>query len=100
MQPPVAEQPYITMPTDPARIAVSEAGSERRYQSLGEITVTLHKTTILQPDPTEAELAALMRAKAATIGADAIIETRFQRIREGLDGSVLEGRGQAIKFLD
>ncbi len=85
--------------TDPAKITVSESDSSRKYVSLGDITVTVNKTTVFNVDPTRAMVNDKLKEKAAELGADAVILVRYG---EGgmslLSWGSLEGKGRAIKY--
>jgi hypothetical protein len=87
-------------PTDPAKVMLSEKDmTNRKYTSLGDVSVTVNKTTIFNKDPTRDDVNAKLREEAAKLGADAVILVRYG------DGGVsmmswgsLEGRGRAIKY--
>src|SRR5258708_27504077 len=85
--------------TEPAKITVSESDSSRKYVSLGDITVTVNKTTVFNVDPTRAMVNDKLKEKAAELGADAVILVRYG---EGgmslLSWGSLEGKGRAIKY--
>lgn len=90
----------VTRPSDPTQIALTEDDfTDRKYVSLGDITVTVNKTTLLHPNPTREQINDQLKEKAATLGADAVI---FVRYGEGgltpLSWGSLEGKGRAIKF--
>ena len=86
--------------TDPAKVMVTESDmKDRRYVSLGDISVTVNKTTIFNADPTREMVNAKLKEKAAELGADAVILVRYG------DGGVslmswgsLEGKGRAVRF--
>lgn len=94
------QQTVVAQPTVPERILLSDADMVgRKYFSLGDITVTVNKTTIFHPDPTKELVNVKLREKAAELGADAVIFIRYG------DGGIslmswgsLEGKGRAIKF--
>ncbi|GKT23014.1 hypothetical protein AVHM3334_10270 [Acidovorax sp. SUPP3334] len=73
---------------------------DRRYQSLGDVTVTVNKTTLFHPEPTRELVNEKLREKGAELGADAVILVRYGNggISMMSWGS-LEGKGRAIKFL-
>lgn len=72
----------------------------RKYASVGDVTVTVNKTTIFHPDPTREMVNEKLREKGAELGADAVI---FVRYGNGgisfVSWGSLEGKGRAIKFL-
>ena len=72
---------------------------DRSYKSLGDITVTVNKTTIFHPDPTPALVNQALREKAAELGADAVVLVRYGNVGISLmSWGSLEGKGRAIKF--
>jgi hypothetical protein len=85
--------------TDPARITVSEGDANRQYVSLGDITVTVNKTTIFNNNPSREMVNEKLKEKAAELGADAVILVRYG---EGgmtlMSWGALEGKGRAIKY--
>lgn len=72
---------------------------DRKYSSLGDITVTVNKTTVFHPEPTQELVNAQLREKGAELGADAVILVRYGK--GGISffswGS-LDGKGRAIKY--
>ena len=62
--------------TDPATIVLTTSDiTDRKYQAIGDIKVTVNKATIFDKDPTPALVDTRLREKAAEIGADAVIYT-------------------------
>jgi len=84
----------------PAEIALSENDiTDRPYRSLGDIKVTVHKTTIFDHDPTRAEVDDGLRARAVELGADAIVLVRYGTVGIGaLSWGQMDGTGRAIVF--
>ena len=90
----------IEKPTDSARITVTESDvTNRKYVSLGDITVTVNKTTIFNADPTKELVNEKLKEKAAELGADAVILVRYGSGGISLmSWGSLEGKGRAIKY--
>ena len=85
--------------SDPAKITVSEGDSSRKYRSLGDITVTVNKTTAFNQDPTKDQVNQALKEKAAELGADAVIFVRYGQGGVSLmSWGSLEGKGRAIKY--
>ena len=87
--------------TSPDKILITDADMvDRQYKSLGDITVTVNKTTIFNANPTPAQVNEALRLKASDMGADGVILVRY-----GTGGvsfmswGSLEGKGRAIKFI-
>jgi hypothetical protein len=73
---------------------------DRKYQSLGDIAVTVNKTTVFHPDPTREMVNEKLREKGAELGADAVILVRYGNGGISLmSWGSLEGKGRAIKFV-
>ena len=86
-------------PSNPAKITVSEADSNRKYVSLGDITVTVNKTTVFNADPTRELVNEKLKEKAAELGADAVVLVRYGQGGVSLmSWGSLEGKGRAIKY--
>jgi hypothetical protein len=81
-------------------IIITEADiTERPYESLGDITATVNKTTIFHPDPTPALVAEKLREKAYELGADAVILVRYGTVGVSLiSWGSLDGKGRAVRF--
>ena len=86
----------------PEDIVVTEADiSDRKYRALGDIDVTVNKTTIFNAAPTPEKVNDELRKVAAKLGADAVILVRYGTV--GISGSSwgsLSGKGRAIVFVD
>jgi len=87
-------------PRAPESIIVTERDiTDRAYNSLGDVSVTVNKTTIFNADPTPELVNQKLREKAAAIGADAVIQVRY-----GTPGisffswGSLDGKGRAVSF--
>lgn len=95
-----ADIPAASQASQPSRILVTDTDVvDRRYQSLGDITVTVNKTTIFHPDPTPTMVNDKLRQKASEMGADAVILVRYGSTGMSLwSYGSLEGKGRAIKF--
>lgn len=75
--------------------------TDRKYESLGDISVTVNKTTVFHPNPTKEMVNEKLKAEAAKLGANAVILARYG------DGGIslfswgsLEGKGRAIRYVD
>lgn len=84
----------------PSQIVITDTDVvDRRYASLGDISVTVNKTTIFHPEPTRELVNDKLREKAAELGADAVILVRYGNGGVSLvSWGSLEGKGRAIKF--
>ena len=93
-------------PNQPAKLASEIVLSKtditsRKYKVLGEIEVTVNKTTIFHADPTQALVNEKLKKEAAKLNADAVILVRYGTVGIGLlSWGSLDGRGQAIKFIN
>lgn len=86
-------------PTPVAQIVVMEADSPRKYTSLGDITVTVNKTTAFHPAPTRELVNQALKEKAAEMGADAVVLVRYGTVGVSLmSWGSLEGKGRAVKY--
>ena len=67
---------------------------------LGDISVSVNKTTVFNADPTREQINSKLKEKAASLGADAVILVRYGKGGIGLmTWGHLEGKGRAIKFI-
>jgi hypothetical protein len=73
--------------------------TDRPYQSLGDIEVTVKKWTIFDSDPTREKVAAALKEKAAEIGADAVVLARYGTVGIGFSSwGQMDGQGRAVVF--
>jgi uncharacterized protein YbjQ (UPF0145 family) len=88
--------------TDPAKIILTTGDiTDRKYQAIGDIDVTVNKATIFDKDPTPALVDERLRAKAAELGADAVIFVRYGTVGVSfLSWGSLDGEGRAVFFVD
>ena len=86
--------------TEPSSILVTKDDiTDRPYRVLGDIEVTVNKTTLFHPDPTPALVDEELREEAAELGADAVILVRYGTVGVGLASwGSLDGKGRAIAF--
>lgn len=99
-QPPAAVAAAARQATPIDKIQVMEGDiTDRPYKSLGEISVTVNKTTIFNADPTRQMVDQRLREKASTLGADAVIQVRYGTVGIALmSWGALDGKGRAIAF--
>lgn len=86
--------------TDPKAIILTKDDiGDRPYEVIGDITVTVNKTTLFHPDPTPALVDEELREEAAELGADAVILVRYGTVGVSvLSWGSLDGQGRAIFF--
>lgn len=85
-----------------ADIVVTEGdATDRQYESLGDITVTVNKTTLFHPEPTPELVNERLQKRAAKLGADAVILVRYGKGGVSfVSWGSLEGKGRAIRYID
>ncbi|HBC09162.1 MAG TPA: hypothetical protein DC046_16505 [Rhodospirillaceae bacterium] len=75
--------------------------TDRRYETLADLEVTVNKTTIFHADPTKELVAEKLKEEAAKLNADAVILVRYGTVGVGLfSWGSLDGKGRAIKFVN
>jgi uncharacterized protein YbjQ (UPF0145 family) len=86
--------------TSVAKVTLSESDiTNRKYTSLGDITVQVNKLTLFHSDPTPEQVNEKLREKAAELGADAVVLVRYGKVGiSALSYGSLEGKGRAVKF--
>jgi len=85
----------------PANIMITETDlPSRRYETLGDIDVTVNKTTIFNKDPTREMVNEKLQEKAAKLGADAVILVRYGTVGVSFTSwGSLDGKGRAVRFV-
>ena len=83
-----------------SQVIVSEADiTNKPYESLGDIKVTVSKWTIFDSDPTREKVAEALKEKAASMGADAVVLVRYGTLGIGFTSwGQMEGNGRAVIF--
>ncbi len=61
-------------------LVTKEDISNKKYKILGDISVTVRKTTIFHKDPTPVLVDEKLKVKAAELGADAVILVRYGEV--------------------
>lgn len=73
--------------------------TDKKYIVLGDITVTVNKTTIFNADPTKEMINEKLKEEAAKLGADAVTQIRYGSVGISLmSWGSLDGKGRAIQF--
>ena len=87
-------------PKRPHEILITESDiSDRKYSPLGDINVTVNKTTVFHPNPTREMVNQKLKEEAAKLGADAVIQVRYGTVGVSfMSWGSLDGKGRAIKF--
>ncbi|WP_333802931.1 hypothetical protein [Sulfurospirillum sp.] len=86
----------------PEQVKLTEGDiTNRPYISLGDLSVTVNKTTIFHPEPTREMVDSKLKEEAAKLGADAVIYVRYGTVGiSALSWGSLDGKGRAIQFTD
>lgn len=95
-----SQKAFAEKATDPAHIVVTEGDiTKRKYVSLGDITVTVNKTTVFNKTPTREDVNQRLRERASKLGADAVIFARYGESGvSAFSWGSMEGKGRAIKY--
>jgi len=73
--------------------------TNRPYTKLGDISVTVNKTTVFHSDPTEEKIDEALREEAAELGANAVILVKYGEVKvTGMSWGSRDGSGKAVKF--
>lgn len=101
---PTAAQAAVTTseraPTNPASVIITKDDiTDRPYDVIGDIKVTVNKTTIFHADPTPALVDERLKEKAGELGADAVILVRYGSVGVSVfSWGSLDGQGRAVFF--
>lgn len=92
--------PASVTAVDPAGVEILQTTpSDRDYQELGRLIITVSKTTAFDPDPTRAQVDEQLRLEAAKLGADAVIGVAYDGPKLGFASwAVMDGTGTAVKY--
>jgi hypothetical protein len=85
-------------PVDQIRVVEGDI-TDKPYKSLGDVSVTVNKVSIFNADPTREMVDQRLRAQAAKLGADAVIQVRYGTVGiSPVSWGSLDGKGRAIAF--
>lgn len=92
----------VETPKSAADIILTEKDiTDRKYETLADLEVTVNKTTIFHADPTKELVAEKLKEEASKLNADAVILVRYGTVGIGLfSWGSLDGKGRAIKFVN
>ena len=95
-------QNAVTGQTNVNEILLTESDiTDRKYERLGDLTVTVNKTTAFHADPTKEMVNDKLKAEAAKLGADAVIHVTYGNTGVSFfSWGSLEGKGRAIRFTE
>lgn len=102
-KPAAVSAPDSTAPQKLAQdiIVTDEGITNRKYETLGAISVTVNKTTLFHKDPTPALVNEELRKEAAKLGADAVVLVRYGSIGvSAFSWGSLDGKGRAVRFTE
>lgn len=72
---------------------------DKPYKSLGEVSVTVNKSTLFNADPTRDMVNQRLRQQAAKLGADAVIQVRYGTVGvSAFSWGSLDGKGRAVAY--
>jgi hypothetical protein len=94
-----AEPPVSSTTPEPILIA-EDALPGRKYKALGPIEVSIKKLTVFHRDPTKDQADEALSEKARTIGANAIINVRYQRGIGLTTWGYIDATGTGAKLID
>lgn len=90
----------VRAPTPVDQIQIFEGDvTDKPYKSLGEVSVTVNKSTLFNADPTREMVNQRLRQQAAKLGADAVIQARYGTVGvSAFSWGSLDGKGRAIVY--
>lgn len=94
-------EPSNPAPVDASNIILSESHiAGKKYKSVGPVQVEIKKLTIFNADPTEEMANDLLRQKAKQMGADAVINVRYDSGMGLTTWGYIEATGIAVRFVN
>ncbi|MGX0974483.1 uncharacterized protein YbjQ (UPF0145 family) [Roseovarius sp. MBR-51] len=87
-------------PVAPDTIVVTSGDiTNRPYQKIADLKVAVNKTTAFHPSPTSEMVIEKLKADAASIGADAVVNAKVTDVTvSALSWGTRKGTGEAVKF--
>lgn len=92
--------PAAAETTTPASVLVtSDDLAGRNYVALGDLKVSVNKTTALHPAPTEEMVKQKLQKDAAALGANAVINAKISNVQvSALSWGTRTGTGTAVRL--
>lgn len=86
--------------TAPSSVVVtSDSMANRSYSSLGELSVSVNKTTALHPAPTEDMVIRKLQEDASKLGAIAVVNAKISDVKiSALSWGTRTGTGTAVRL--
>ena len=82
-------------------IVTEEDITDKPYRVIGDIDVTVNKTTLFHPDPTRELVNKELREEAYKVGADAVVLVRYGSVGVSMmSWGSLDGKGRAVAFTE
>jgi len=95
-----AEHPETPLPAS-TRVLVRESGlPDKKYKEIGEIDVSVKKLTIFHADPTKEQANEVLRETARSIGADAVINVKYDSGMGLFTWGYMDAEGLCVKLLE
>ena len=83
------------------KVLISEGSlSGRKYKEVGQIEVSVRKLTVFHADPTKEQANEALSEKARSIGADAVVNTRYNSGIGFTTWGYLDANGMGVKLTD
>lgn len=88
-------------PRSPGQVILTTQDiTDRPYQVISDIEVTVNKATVFHANPTPALADIKLREEAAKVGADAVIKVQYSDVHVSfLSWGSLDAKGQAVAFV-
>ena len=85
----------------PSDVVISENNINKDYKIMGKIEVVVNKTTAFHPDPTKEIVNNVLKEKAASIGANAVIDVSYVGPRISFASwGTMEAEGIAVLYIN
>lgn len=85
----------------PAIIITEGDITNRKYVTIGDVTVFVSKNTIFDVDPTREMVRSRLQETAGELGADAVVFARYGAVGVSVfSWGSMEGKGRAVRFTD
>lgn len=95
-----AEHPEASLPVS-TNVLIRESGLPgNQYKKIGEIDVSVKKLTIFHADPTKEQANEVLRETARSIGADAVINVKYDSGMGLFAWGYMDAEGLCVKLLE
>jgi len=96
----IPDQPVSSTLWNEVKIFATGVVPDKKFKDLQRIEISIKKLTAFHADPTKEQANAELKKRAAQMGADAVVNVRYQSGVGFMTWGYIDAQGMGVKFLD